>query len=347
MPLLDSLQQAFSLISKRPGKTTMLTTISYGEALVDMLSNRIGEHKDGPETFTKFAGGAPANVAVAIARLGGQSRLAGKLGEDMFGEFLRSELNNAGVNTDCLLSTNEANTALAFVSLDNQGERSFSFYRNPSADMLFKSEEFAPEWFVQPGIFHFCSNTLTTANTAAVTQSGVEAAHNQGWLISFDVNLRHNLWSSGSANNDVIKPLIAQSDLLKMSKEELEYLCENASEAEFLHQVLSDKTQLVLITDGGNPLRIITQNTQGTLHEQTLTPPPATMVDSTGAGDAFIGGFLYQLATHLDNPKELSHFCQNTEQLLQSLMFAARCGGHTASHYGAFSAMPTLQDIEE
>ncbi|MCY0965047.1 carbohydrate kinase family protein [Parathalassolituus penaei] len=323
----------------------MLTTISFGEVLIDMLSSRMGtDHHRDTESFTQYAGGAPANVAVAVARLGAPACMAGKLGDDMFGHFLRDELNKAGVDTRYLLSTREANTALAFVSLDDNGERSFSFYRNPSADMLFRPDEFQPEWFAEPGLFHFCSNTLTAPAIAAATLAGVQMARANGWLISFDINLRHNLWPSGAAELAAIWPLIAAADVLKMSKEELEYLCDGHSEEDTIKRLFEGPAQVLLVTDGGNPLRILVRNNDG--HEETrLIPPAVQMVDSTGAGDAFIGGFLYQLASHNISSAELAAFSHNTEALHQALRFASRCGGYAASRYGAFAAMPTLEDV--
>ena len=319
--------------------------ISFGEVLVDMLSSRIGQQDNGPESFTKFAGGAPANVAVAVARLGGRSRMAGKLGDDMFGHFLRDELHKAGVDTRYLLSTREANTALAFVSLDSNGERSFSFYRNPSADILFRADEFESHWFAQPGIFHICSNTLTTANIAAATMAGLAMARDHQWLISFDVNLRHNLWPTGSAETAPVWAALAYADVVKMSKEELQYMCGSNSEEATLQRLFDGPVQLLLVTDGGQPLRICSRDDHG-YQESRLRPPAVTMVDSTGAGDAFIGGLLFQLAEQGIGRQQLADFCQQGERLQTALLFAAHCGGFAASRYGAFAAMPTRLDIE-
>ncbi|MCY0964951.1 carbohydrate kinase family protein [Parathalassolituus penaei] len=322
----------------------MLSTIAFGEALIDMLSSRVGGTDDTTESFTKYAGGAPANVAVAVARLGGRSFMAGKIGDDMFGHFLRDEFHAAGVDTRYLLSTREANTALAFVSLDANGERSFSFYRNPSADLLFRADEFQPQWFAEPGILHICSNTLTTPEIAAVTLAGVQMARAHGWLVSFDLNLRHNLWAAGAAERDPVWRLVAEATLLKMSKEELEYMCAGQSEQATLQRLFDSPAQLLLITDGGQPLRILVRTADG-FRESSLTPPAVTMVDSTGAGDAFVGGLLFQLASADISAAGLADFCANSERLHNSLLFAARCGGYAAAHYGAFAAMPTLADL--
>ena len=322
----------------------MLSTIAFGEALIDMLSSRVGGNSGGQEAFTKYAGGAPANVAVAVARLGGRSFMAGKIGDDMFGHFLRDEFHAAGVDTRYLLATREANTALAFVSLDAAGERSFSFYRNPSADLLFRADEFQPQWFAEPGILHICSNTLTTPEIAAVTLAGVQMARAHGWLISFDLNLRHNLWAAGAAETAPVWRLVAEATLLKMSKEELHYMCGDASEEATIKRLFDSPAQLLLITDGGQPLRVLVRTADG-FREDSLTPPAVQMVDSTGAGDAFVGGLLYQLAVADIAADGLAAFCADHDGLMQALLFAARCGGYAAAHYGAFAAMPTQADL--
>lgn len=208
----------------------MMKVISFGEALVDMLSDKLGAGNDvdpsvqGHERFTKFPGGAPANVAAAVARLEGRSYFVGKVGADMFGDFLKRSLEQMQVHTDYLLQTKEAKTALAFVSLDNDGERSFEFYRAPSADLFFRSQEFQSSWFDEPGIFHFCSNTLIEPGILQATQAGLEKARAAGWLISFDMNLRLNLWPDGMDPFAPIWACVEQADLLKLSAEELVFV---------------------------------------------------------------------------------------------------------------------------
>jgi sugar/nucleoside kinase (ribokinase family) len=173
----------------------MKKVIAFGEALIDMLSTTVtDESNQTHEAFIKFPGGAPANVAAAVGKLGAPSYFAGKVGQDMFGDFLIETLQACNVKTDYMLQTSEAKTALAFVSLDGEGERSFEFYRDASADLLFTAEDFQDAWFEEPGLFHFCSNTLTQSQIRDVTIAGIRKAREAGFLISFDVNLRHNLW---------------------------------------------------------------------------------------------------------------------------------------------------------
>lgn len=318
----------------------MMKVISFGEALIDMLSNRVaGTAPDGPETFTRFPGGAPANVAVAVAKLGGRSYFAGKVGRDMFGDCLRDAMAAAGVRTDYLLQTDQAKTALAFVSLDARGERSFEFYRSPSADLLFRPEEFRPAWFAEPGLFHFCSNTLTEPGIRATTLAGIEQARAAGYLISFDVNLRHNLWPAGVDPTPFLWQAIARSDLLKLCREELAFLCRDRTETQVLERIRAAGVSLILITDGGDPLCY-----QGTRLAGRLHPPATRVVDTTAAGDAFTGGVLYALAERGIDRDRLAAL-DDRDQLEAILDLGMRCGAFTVTRKGAFDALPTQADL--
>lgn len=325
----------------------MIKVISFGEALVDMLSSRVSDVADGQgdaidnERFTKYPGGAPANVAAAIGKLGGNSYFAGKVGADMFGDFLVQSLQGMNVRTDYLLQTRDAKTALAFVSLDKEGERSFEFYRGPSADLLFGPQEFQPEWFEDRGIFHFCSNTLTEAGIQSATQAGLDAAREAGWLISFDMNLRPNLWTSEIDPYEAIWTCVEQADLIKLSAEELAFLSRNRTEAEAMQQMLNAGASLVLITDGAKPLRYKTAFLEG-----AIQPPNVRMVDSTAAGDAFVGGLLYRLSELDTSVAGLEKFAARKDQLESILTFASACGAHAVTHAGAFTSLPKLEDIE-
>lgn len=344
-------------------QTTCLPVLCYGEALVDMLA----EPGSQPQKFLRYAGGAPANVAVAVAKLGGDSRFSGIVGEDMFGEFLTRELAAAGVDISGLLTTKEANTALAFVALDEKGERSFSFYRNPSADMLFKLSDFSDSTFETPGLMHICSNTLTTEETFQVTLAGVQKAKDRNWLISFDLNLRQNLWPTGLASKERIWELMKLASIIKMSKEELDFMGSDVHEiAQLLMQAQPTPQQkqslaprILLVTDGEHPVQVIWSNSKGQTSETIVSTTPVKAVDTTGAGDAFSGAVLYQLSKALmiqssetkdaspEKTLELFLNSDSTESDLRSLIqFAARCGGYAVTQRGAFAAMPSLKDIK-
>ncbi|HTD28423.1 MAG TPA: PfkB family carbohydrate kinase, partial [Xanthomonadaceae bacterium] len=170
--------------------------VCFGEALIDFHAQRSGDTDD-VATFVPYPGGAPANVAVAAARLGAQVAFVGMLGVDMFGDMLLRDLDAAGVNTRHVRRTDAANTALAFVARDARGERSFSFYRPPSADLLFRDSDFDMEMFATASIFHTGSCSMTEPAIAATTLVGMRRARAAGALVSFDMNLRPALWPRG------------------------------------------------------------------------------------------------------------------------------------------------------
>ncbi|WP_234883032.1 PfkB family carbohydrate kinase, partial [Xanthomonas perforans] len=197
--------------------------VCFGEALIDMLALP----QDGPDqarTFAQYAGGAPANVAVAVARLGGAAHFVGMLGRDMFGDFLLQSLQQSGVATDGIVRTDQAKTALAFVALDDAGERSFSFYRPPAADLLFRPEHFAEDGFTQAAVLHVCSNSMTEPEIAQCTLDGMRRARADGAIVSLDLNLRPMLWPQDVDPAALLWEALALADVVKLSREELEYL---------------------------------------------------------------------------------------------------------------------------
>lgn len=316
----------------------MKKLICFGEALVDLLSNRLNRESESTETFTKYAGGAPANVAVAAAKLGSNSYFCGMLGNDSFGHFLKTELSKHDVNTDYVRFTSEAKTALAFVSLDNTGERSFDFYRDPGADMLFNAQHFRESWFQEPGIFHICSNSLTDDAIFHATKAGVALAEQAQWTISFDVNLRLNLWRDLTQCKPRVDELIQHADVIKMSSEELDFLCEEVGAGQYLRDVLSHRPSLVIVTDGGNPLKWYSKDNQGVMY-----PPAIDMVDATAAGDAFVGGLLFELSRATE---PLGDTVSDPKKLEACLSFASACGAFAASRKGAFPSLPTQADLK-
>ncbi|WP_434211977.1 carbohydrate kinase family protein [[Pseudomonas] boreopolis] len=316
--------------------------VCFGEALIDMLAQSPAT-ADAPRAFLQFAGGAPANVAVAVARLGGDSHFAGMLGEDMFGDFLLQSLREAGVATDGVVRTREAKTALAFVALDEHGERSFSFYRPPAADLLFRAEHFAAGLFEGAAVLHVCSNSMTEPGIAEVTLEGMRRAQAAGAIVSFDLNLRPMLWPAGVDPAPWLWQALALADVVKLSREELDYLAGalGADAAAVERKLWQGRARLLLVTDGGSALRWATCAERGEV--------PAFRVkvqDTTAAGDAFVGGLLYQLARRLQGAAALDGFCADREAIAQALRFAAAVGALAVTRKGAFAAMPTLADVD-
>jgi fructokinase len=310
--------------------------LCFGEALIDFHAEGTGP-AGFPRAFVPFAGGAPANVAVAVARLGGVARFAGMLSLDPFGDFLLDSLERAGVGVADVARTDQANTALAFVSLDARGERSFNFYRPPSADLLFRPPHFRDEAFADIAVFHVCSNSMTDPDLAETTREGMRRAQAAGALVSFDLNLRPALWPRDSNPRPSVWPALHLADVVKLCAEEFAWLAQDGA---LLDRLWRGRTRLLVVTDGPRPLRWYRRDASG-----ELPCPQVDAVDTTAAGDAFVGGLLCQLAT-LENAGAFDALLHDDAALEGMLAFAAACGALTVTRQGSFSAMPSAAEVE-
>ncbi|MBA2077641.1 carbohydrate kinase [Rhodanobacter sp. PCA2] len=317
----------------------MRSVLCFGEALIDFHAEGRDAHGY-PRAFVPFAGGAPANVAVAVARLGGDARFAGMLGTDLFGDLLLDSLHRAGVDTRDVARTGEANTALAFVALDAHGERSFSFYRPPSADLLFRPQHFRADTFANTAMFHICSNSMTEPQAAETTREGMRRARDAGALVSFDLNLRPALWPSGIEIRPLLWPALQLADLVKLSAEEFAWLAEADGEESVLERLWQGDTRLVVVTDGPNPLRWFHPDAEGELPAYRV---PA--VDTTAAGDAFVGGLVQQLAEQQIGPRDLDALVATLPRLHALLRYAAAAGALTVTRQGSFTALPDTAEV--
>lgn len=313
----------------------MRQVLCFGEALIDFLNfNDVDDDLLSLKEYRQYPGGAPANAAVAVAKLNGNALFAGQVGQDNFGDFLEESLKKYNVDTSLVRRHESANTALAFVMLDETGDRSFTFFRQNTADVLFPEIAIHAEWFEKDTILHFCSNTLTQSNIAKCTQTLVKKARNAEALVSFDVNLRHNLWAAGSADRDIVNQLVEISDLIKYSKDELEYLA-NGDSLSYIQNTLEAGVQLIIVTDGQNDVHIYSQ--QG---NTVISPPIVEAIDTTAGGDAFIGAFLYGLS--VADKIELA----DLSKISRLVTFATHCGGLAVTRPGAFPALPTFDEVE-
>ncbi len=315
--------------------------LCFGEALIDMLALP-PEGAGAPRMFMQNAGGAPANVAVAVAKLGGDAHFLGMLGKDMFGDFLLRELQDSRVGTDGVVRTDAAKTALAFVALDDAGERSFSFYRPPAADLLFRGGHFRDDIFEGAAVFHACSNSMTEPAIAEVTLEGMRRARSSGAVVSFDMNLRPMLWPADADPLPRLWQALALADVVKLSREELDYLVAptDGGERVVLARIWQGATRFLVITDGERPASWSTRDASGIVPGFRVE-----VVDSTGAGDAFVSGMLYQLAREGSATGALDALCDQTERVLPMLRFAAAVGALAVTRKGAFAAMPSLDDV--
>ena len=309
--------------------------LCFGEALIDFLcTGSRQEDAVNLNEFTQYPGGAPANAAVAVAKLGGNALFVGQVGKDMFGDFLLEALSHYRVDTRYVAQHPELKTALAFVARDEHGERKFSFYRDNSADLGFSPDGVDDSAFSQAKVMHFCSNTLTDATITGATSEMIEKARQAGAKISFDVNLRHNLWAEGHADVSRVNTFVNKADVLKFSREEIEYLTGDIDS--YVQRLLGARAELVVITNDGGEICYYSKYLNG-----RLMAPKVEVVDTTAGGDGFSGGLLYQLSLLND----FSAVYRSAEQLKGLIAFAAQCGGFAVTRPGAFPALPTLADV--
>lgn len=327
----------------------MQKLVCFGEVLIDFLAQAPAT-PGAPRAFLQYAGGAPANVAVAVARLGAHAEFAGMVGADMFGDFLVDELQRAGVGTAHVQRTTEAKTALAFVQLDDQGERSFSFYRPPAADLLFRAEHFDGECFVDAAAFHVCSNSLTETGIAATTLHGMDEARRHGALVSLDLNLRPMLWSAGDNPRPRLWQALQRADLVKLARNELEFLAEGFAdhadpERAVLNQLFAGHAQLVMITDGAATLHWHSREHNGQARSGQVQSFSVATRDTTAAGDAFVGGVLFRLAERGVRAGSFASFVADAEAISDVLRFGAAVGALAVTRHGAFAAMPSHAEV--
>lgn len=313
--------------------------VCFGEVLVDLLAQPPVEGQ--PRAFAQYAGGAPANVAVAAARLGADAQFVGMLARDMFGTFLHDELVAAGVGVDHIVWTDQARTALAFVALDQTGDRSFSFYRPPAADLLFRASDFDAGSLSRADVFHFCSNSLTAPEIAEASLAGARLARQAGAVVSFDMNLRPALWPQGMDPTPVIEQALAEADVVKFSREELAFLDGGQGDgAAVVARLLSARARLIVVTDGPGAVRWTTRNGSGMVPSFEVT-----VRDTTAAGDAFIGGLLLRLVELGGAGQGLDGFCADPDKVAEAVGFGTAVGAVAVTRAGAFAAMPTRKDV--
>ncbi|HET7611812.1 MAG TPA: carbohydrate kinase [Rhodanobacteraceae bacterium] len=315
----------------------MNTVCCFGEALIDFHGTPSGA----APVFTAHPGGAPANVAVAVARLTGHAAFAGMFGNDVFGDLLLRELAAAGVDITHTRRTGAANTALAFVSHAANGERDFSFYRPPAADLLFRDSDFDAAIFDAGTIFHAGSCSMTEPGSAETTLQGMARARDAGALVSYDMNLRPPLWPRGEDPAPTIWRALLLADFIKLSAEELAFLAASMGEDAVFARLWGARAKLVVITDGEHATRWFTPDASGECSTFSVRA-----VDTTGAGDAFVGGCLYRFAKAGLDAATFESLVADADRLDEALRFASACGALAVTRAGSFVAMPALAEVE-
>lgn len=312
----------------------MKKVISIGEMLIDFIPREKGCGLKDVHNFMKMPGGAPANVCVSVSRLGGAAKFIGQVGHDGFGKFLQTTLMLEGIDTNHFFLTDEAHTALAFVSLTDQGERDFVFYRNPSADQILNKNQIKDVNF-KDSIYHFCSLSLDDYPLKEAVEKSIAKAKKQGSLISFDPNLRLSLFSDHKAYQKVILEFIEYADLLKVSDDELFFITKIKDEKKAIKYLFDKNIKYLVLTRGKDGVSYYTKDTHIDVEGYRVE-----VKDTTGAGDAWIGSFLYQLSQK-DDLSTLSE-----EVIRNMLKFSNATAALTTTRLGAMTALPSLNQVK-
>lgn len=308
--------------------------LAIGEALIDFIPDKTACSFDEVTGFTPCVGGAPANVCGAFTKLGGRSRMITQLGDDPFGHKIVNELAGYGIDTSCVLMTKDANTALAFVSLGADGDRTFSFYRKPSADMLLSDEQVEAAWFDECYALHFCSVSLGEFPMRDAHERAITLARENGAIISFDPNLRFPLWENKDDLKAAVECFLPACDVVKISDEELEFITGKTKIEDALPGLFAQGIRLVIYTCGSEGAYAFTEKASAFSKAGKVKA-----VDTTGAGDGFIGSFLWKLQQKGIAEEQLENLTE--EDLKECLDFSNAFCAVSVQGYGAIQSYPS------
>ncbi len=313
----------------------MNDVIALGELLIDFTPIK---SKDGKEAFEVNPGGAPANVLACLAKLGRKTAFIGKVGNDHFGKFLFNYLKEKNIDVSSLKFTDDANTTLAFVHLDKKGERSFSFYRKPGADITLSKKDIDFKMIKEAKIFHFGSLSLTDEPARTATLDAANYAKRESLIISYDPNYRKPLWKNIDEAKKFISLGLKYTDIIKISFEELELITSKKDLSAGTSKLYDMGILVIFVTLGEKGAYYKYKGGNGLLKTYKVKA-----IDTTGAGDAFMGAILYKLTgKSLD---EINNFQKN--QFEEIVNFANATGALTTTKKGAIPAMPGLKEIND
>ena len=314
----------------------MPKALCIGELLIDFVSTTPDVTLAAAPGFVKAPGGAPANVAVGIAKLGIDAGFIGKVGADAFGDFLRETLAQNRVNTDSLIADATARTTLAFVATRSDGMKDITFYRHPGADIRLSPDELDTDAIQSAALFHYGSVSLSHSPSREATLEAIKAAKTGGALLSYDANLRLMLWDDADDAKRWIWEVMPYADVVKISEEEWEFIMGDVSFTTGAKRILEQQgASLVVVTLGEKGCYYTNGSAEGTVDGFA-----AKVVDTLGAGDAFVAAMLFQLLQH-ENLHSL-----DTSQLNAIMRYANAAGALATQKVGVIPALPTAAEIE-
>ncbi|MBS6395657.1 MAG: carbohydrate kinase [Clostridiales bacterium] len=317
-------------------KKSLYDITVFGEILIDFTSE--GYNENGQMIYAGNPGGAPANVAVSAGKLGAAAAFLGKAGKDMHGEFLRSVLEKEKVETRGLILDEKYFTTLAFVKINEKGERTFSFSRKPGADTKIQKEELDVDILDHTNIFHVGSLSLTDQPARDTTFYAVKRAKSKGSIISYDPNYRAPLWKDEEEAKKQMQSLIPYVDIMKLSEEETELLTGYQDVEKAAARLYEQGVKIVSVTLGNKGAYIYSKNGGCTVQGFEAEH----VEDTNGAGDSFWGGFLYQISHSEKMPEELTK-----EELTKFAEFGNAAASICVEKKGAIPAMPDFAQVEE
>ena len=315
----------------------MPEAVCLGELLVDMVSDRADASLQEAPRFIKAPGGAPANVAVGLARLGVASAFVGQVGNDPFGSWLRDTIAREHVDVTQLLSSDVARTTIAFVATRRDGRKDICFYRNPGADELLRPDDLSADLFEGVRVFHCGSVALSKSPCREAQLEAARRAVEQGILVSFDPNWRPSLWDDTKLAHDLIWQMIPLSDVVKVADEEWEFITGTADLAAGAAKIRAAGPRLVIVTLGAVGAYFNCAGASGEVPGFSVDA-----VDTLGAGDAFVAGLLSQILR-----RDSLDTVLNETALREIVRFANACGALATQQAGAIPALPTPEQVND
>ena len=314
----------------------MPKALCIGELLIDFVSTTPDVTLTDAPGFVKAPGGAPANVAVGLARLGIDTGFIGKVGADPFGYFLTKTLQQNNVDTSYLVAGEESRTTLAFVATRSDGKKDITFYRHPGADIQLSPDEIDENYIISAELFHYGSVSLSHSPTREATLKAIQCASSAGSLISYDPNLRLMLWDNVDEAKHWIWEVMPFADVVKISEEEWEFITGDGELPNGIKKILDLGVKLLVVTLGERGCYY----TNGTI-EGSIEGIAAKVVDTLGAGDAYVAAMLSKLIQH----KDLSNI--NRHQLYHIMQYANAAGALATQKVGVIPSLPTHTEIEQ
>ena len=309
--------------------------VALGELLIDFAP--VSRSETGYPVLAAQPGGAPGNFLAALNKFGLRTAMIGKVGDDMFGRLLLGTLQAAGIDTSGVLADPSVFTTMAFVSLDESGNRDFSFARKPGADTCLKPEEVNETLLRSTKVFHFGTLSLTDEPAAAATRKAIETAKAAGALISLDPNLRKPLWKSEEDAKSAIEWSLRQADIVKISDEEIDFLWGLSPEEGAQKLIREYGVSLVYATLGPKGCHAVTASQAVTVS----SPSGIHVVDTTGAGDIFGGSAMSQFLRTGKAPKDLTK-----EELRRIVCFACTAASLSTQKHGGIASVPEETDVQ-